>query len=159
MPLRQSTGRFQSTLPPRVNPHCSVGQSERRHGQQACSRGYTHLTMAKGGAKTHRTEPSSMSWALWFMAHPTGQAVMLVCVSIPVGIYSLVLVQNSYDALDNAVGAFLARGPLSASYPLRDPKPLVRRTLRKRARELAGPPDHRHYSSGCKRELPRRLHR
>merc|ERR1740117_7831 len=44
--------------------------------------------------------------AVWAFSSPVGQLVMLILITIPLGIYSLIVAQDSYDKLTEAVGQF-----------------------------------------------------
>ena len=42
----------------------------------------------------------------YWTSHPLGQVALLVLVSLPLGIYSIVVAQDSYNKLKDAVGEF-----------------------------------------------------
>lgn len=42
----------------------------------------------------------------YLISHPSGQLFMLFCFTVPIGIWSLVVAQDSYDILEDAIGDF-----------------------------------------------------
>jgi len=63
--------------------------------------------MGKGGViGPSGKEVSCFAYVRWLLAHPIGQLIILFLIILPLGIYSIVIAQDSYDKLDSAVGKF-----------------------------------------------------